>query len=595
MTPRFLFLPLVFALVATVTFAAGEGEEAAAAEKEMVLDPSTGEMVTAPEYGGTIRAVVNFKPEGIDPYFRYSAGAFIGLVNEKLGVGDWAIDRSKVGYTTLFLPDEALVGQLAESWERPDPLTAVFKIRDGVFWHDKAPVNGRQLTAHDVAYSWQRLLFGVDGGEPSPDCPGGFDICNIEWESVTATDDSTVVFKLQEPSVTAFSRMLVAEHGYIVAREVVDEFGDIQDWRNVTGTGPFQLTDVVEGSSWTYTKIDDYWGFDPKFPDNRLPYADTIEFLVVNDMTAITSLMRSGQADWIGFGLNSHLTSVDSAVNLQKTKPDLVLHPYSYRSETAFGFNLQKEPWSDIRVRQALSLAIDHESIAENYQQGWGDASPQGATGARVLGYAVPFEEWPEETQQYYRYDPEEAERLLDDAGYPRGEDGIRFSTIYSHYEFFDLGYYQIAMDYLRQIGIDVEIEEITRAQNSEWGMSHGYPGLRTDVWAAEYPSGLAPINSYWSKAGWNPNNNNDPVFDEIYEKALAATTVEEQQEWARQANLRIAEQLWMIRGPVAPLFGATQPWIKGYNGEGDVGGMQRSTVLMYLWVDQDLKRELGS
>ena len=509
-------------------------------------------------------------------------------------MGDWAIDRSKVGYTTLFLPDEALVGQLAESWERPDPLTAVFKIRDGVFWHDKAPVNGRQLTAHDVAYSWQRLLFGVDGGEPSPDCPGGFDICNIKWESVTATDDSTVVFKLQESSVTAFSRMLVAEHGYIVAREVVDEFGDIQDWRNVTGTGPYQLTDVLEGSSWTYTKIDDYWGFDPKFPANRLPYADTVEYLVVNDPTAITSLMRSGQADWIGFGLNSHLTSVDSAVNLQKTKPDLVLHPYAYRSETAIGFNLQKEPWSDIRVRQALSLAIDHESIAENYQQGWGDASPQGATGANVLGYAVPFEEWPEETQQYYRYDPEEAERLLDEAGYPRGEDGIRFSTIYSHYEFFDLGYYQIAMDYLRQIGIDVEIEEITRAQNSEWGMNHGYPGLRTDVWAAEYPSGLAPINSYWSKAGWNPNNNNDPVFDEIYEKALAATTVEEQQEWARKANLRIAEQLWMIRGPIAPLFGATQPWIKGYNGEGDLGGMQRSTVLMYLWVDQDMKRELG-
>ena len=595
MTPRLLLMTLAFALVATVTFAAAEGEEAAATEKEMVVDPSTGKMVTAPEYGGTIRAIMNFKPEGIDPYFRYTAGGLIGLVNEKLGVGDWAIDRSKVGYTTLFLPDEALVGQLAESWENPDPLTSIFKIRDGVFWHDKAPVNGRQLTAHDVAYSWQRLLFGVDGGLSSPDCrPGGFDICNIKWASVTATDDSTVVFKLQEPSLVAFSRMLVAEHGYIVAREVVDEFGDIQDWRNVTGTGPYQLTDVLEGSSWTYTKIDDYWGFDPKFPDNRLPYADTVEFLVVNDMTAITSLMRSGQADWIGFGLNSHLTSVDSAVNLQKTKPDLVLHPYAYRSETAIGFNLQKEPWNDIRVRQALSLAIDHESIAENYQQGWGDASPQGATGANVIGYAVPFEEWPEETQQYYRYDPEEAERLLDEAGYPRGADGIRFSTIYSHYEFFDLGYYQIAMDYLRQIGIDVEIEEITRAQNSEWGMNHGYPGLRTDVWAAEYPSGLAPINSYWSQAGWNPNNNSDAVFDEYYENALAATTVEEQQEWARKANLRVADQLWMIRGPVAPLFGGTQPWIKGYNGEGDIGAMQRSTVLMYLWVDQDMKREMG-
>ncbi len=120
------------------------------------------------------------------------------------------------------------------------------------------------------------------------------------------------------------------------------------------------------GSSWTYTRIDDYWGFDPKCPDNRLPYSDTVEYLIVNDPTAITALMRSGQADFIGFGLNSHLTSVDSAVNLQKTNPDLVLHPYAYRSETAINFDNQKAPYDDIRVRRALSMAIDFESIAES-------------------------------------------------------------------------------------------------------------------------------------------------------------------------------------------------------------------------------------
>ena len=95
-----------------------------------------------------------------------------------------------------------------------------------------------------------------------------------------------------------------------------------------------------------------------------------------------------------------------------------------------------------------------------------------------MLGYAVPFDEWPEETKQYYRYDPEEAERLLDEAGYPRGADGTRFSTIYQHYEFFDLGYYQIAMDYLRQIGIDVEIQEISCAQNTEFGLNRAKPWL---------------------------------------------------------------------------------------------------------------------
>ena len=145
--------------------------------------------------------------------------------------------------------------------------------------------------------------------------------------------------------------------------------------------------------------------------------------------------------------MNSHLTSVDQAVNLQKTNPDLVLHPFAYRAETAINWNNQKPPFDDIRVRRAISMAIDFEAIAKNYMQGWGDASLVGGVGKAVLGYFMPYEEWPDEVKQYYRYDPEAAEKLLDEAGFPRGADGTRFSTIYQHYEFFDLGYYQIAMD----------------------------------------------------------------------------------------------------------------------------------------------------
>ena len=592
MTPRLMLLPLAFALVATVTFASAEGEEAAATEKEMVLDPSTGEMVTAPEYGGTIRPIVNFKNEGIDPHFRYTAGIWISLVSEKLGAADWAFDRSVFGYDEQFMPEEVITGLLAESWENPDPLTYVFKIRDGVFWHDKAPVNGRPLTAHDVEFHYDRIL-GLGGGEPGFDIQGVI-LGKMSFESVTATDDSTVVFKLKEPNLLGLSQILIGNHTFLVPREIVEQFGDMQDWRNVTGTGPYQLTDMVEGSSWTYEKIDDYWRTDPKFPDNRLPYADKVEFVMVNDPTAILSLMRSGQADYMGAALISHLTSVDQGVNLQKTNPDLVLWPFANRSETAINFDNQKEPWSDIRVRQALSLAIDHESIAENYMQGWGDASPVGAIGPAVLGYFIPFEEWPDEVKQYYRYDPEAAEKLLDEAGYPRGADGVRFSTVYEHYEFFDLGYYQIAMDYLRQIGIDVEIQEVTRSEMIEKALNHTFLGLRSDVWAAEYASAPAAIAGYWSQNGWRPTNVNDALFDEYYENALAATTVEEQKEWMRKADLRVDEQLWTIRGPVAPLFGATQPWIKGYNGEEELGPMNRSDVFQYLWIDQDLKRELG-
>ena len=592
MTPRLMLLPLAFALVATVTFASGESDQpAAAAEKEMVLDPSTGEMVTAPEYGGTIRAVINLKSESMDPYYRHTAGVWIGLVNEKLGGVNWAIDRSAVGLRTTYLPDEVITGLLAESWESPDPLTFVFHIRQGVRWHDKAPVNGRQLTAHDVKFNYERIV-GLSGEKSGLDAGELYD--DLSVASITAPDDFTLVVKLNEPDISAQNALLWDHGAWILPPEVIEQFGDMQDWRNVTGSGPYQLTDVLEGSTWTYTKNDDYWRNDPKFPDNRLPYADTVEYLVVNDPAAITSLIRSGQADFIGFALNSHLTSVDAAVSLQKTNPNLALHPYGNRQETAFDFNNQKPPFNDIRVRQALSLAIDQESIAESYMQGWGDASPQGPTGANVLGYVVPFDEWPEETKQYYRYDPEEAERLLDEAGYPRGADGVRFSTVYEHYEFFDLSYYQIAMDYLRQIGIDVEIQQNTRAEYIEKSLNHTYLGLRSAVWAAEYTSPLAPVSAYWSKNGWRPQNNNDAEFDEYFENAQAATTIEEQQEWARKANLRVAEQLWTIRGPKAPLFGATQPWLKGYNGETELGPTGRTAVFQYLWIDQDLKRELG-
>ena len=144
------------------------------------------------------------------------------------------------------------------------------------------------------------------------------------------------------------------------------------------------------------------------------------------------------------------------------------------------------------------------------------------------------------------------------------------------------------------QIGIDVEIQEVARAEHLQNSAEQTYLGLRSDVWAAEYNSPYSPLTSYWSKNSWRPSDNNDLVFDEYYENVLTATTIEEQKEWVRKADLRVAEQLWMIRGPIAPLFGVTQPWIKGYNREGDLGAMQRSTAFMYLWVDQDLKREMG-
>ena len=144
-------------------------------------------------------------------------------------------------------------------------------------------------------------------------------------------------------------------------------------------------------------------------------------------------------------------------------------------------------------------------------------------------------------------------------------------------------------MDYLRKnLSLDIEIQAVTRAEMIQKALKHTFPGMRSDVWAAEYHSPFAPLSGYWSQTGWRPANVNDALFDEYYEKVLAATTIEEQKEWTKKAFMRVTEQQWATMGPVAPLFGATQPWIKGYNGEGELGGMNRADVFQYLWVDKE-------
>ena len=80
----------------------------------------------------------------------------------------------------------------------------------------------------------------------------------------------------------------------ILPREVIEQYGDYTDWKNVVGTGPVMLTDYVEGVSKTWTKNPDYWGFDEKYPENRLPYVDQIRALYIAEEATRISALRSG-------------------------------------------------------------------------------------------------------------------------------------------------------------------------------------------------------------------------------------------------------------------------------------------------------------
>ena len=161
------------ALAATGLWAAGEeeGSTAAAADKKYVTDPTTGKVVVAPQYGGTITYALAADIPGPDTVLSGGAATFsAGAVVEKLGAADWAAPRDKFSFNIYELNIPANTkGVLAESWSQPDPLTYIIKVRQGVHWHDKAPMNGRELTAQDVEYNFHRMV-GIGSGftEKSP-------------------------------------------------------------------------------------------------------------------------------------------------------------------------------------------------------------------------------------------------------------------------------------------------------------------------------------------------------------------------------------------------------------------------------------------
>ena len=105
--------------------------------------------------------------------------------------------------------------------------------------------------------------------------------------------------KLKEPSLTALFVILQEAQDWILPAEVIERYGDYKDWRNVVGTGPWILTDYIEGVSKSYIKNPDYWGFDEKYPGNRLPYSDQLRALLMPEEATPISALRTGQIDII--------------------------------------------------------------------------------------------------------------------------------------------------------------------------------------------------------------------------------------------------------------------------------------------------------
>ncbi len=581
--------PVLVAILTGVVLAAGGGwavgeEGGAASGQAMVSDPATGREVPAPRYGGTLTAASAAAMPNTDQSIGgVAAGAANSGVVEKLGIGNWALDRGINPLTNPYLDPSHYTGALATHWELVNATTFRFTIRDGVTWHDKEPMNGRPFTAADVVFNFQRLSGTGPFDEPPPTA-GRFR--QFAFKALEARGNQ-VHIELAIPRADALPIFLDDEFAFILPPEVITAHGDVADWRTLVGTGPFLLHDWVAGESLGYTRNPAYWGSDEKYRDNPLPYVDELRIVIMPEPATWIAALRAGRVDYIGANVATALEQFDETATLLRDNPELRAHRYYGSSDQAFAMYVSDKPFDDIRVRRAMQMALDNDTIAAAIYGGQAQATPQGVIGRSQPGFIVPYEQWPADLQSAYRYDPEAAEALLDEAGYPRGADGVRLTVPLQWPAWDEIGKYQhLALAHWREVGVQVEVNTIP---GRRWiallgaGRLHGLsPAV---LGTSDDPLGALQ----WQEPGhrWNRGQIDDAVYNEWLAKARAAATLDERKEAVRQADYRLIGQHWYTWGPSAPSFNVTQPWVHGFNGDTFLGRGQTNAVFARLWIDR--------
>jgi peptide/nickel transport system substrate-binding protein len=407
---------------------------------------------------------------------------------------------------------------VAASWTTPDPLTWEIKLRPGVKFHD-----GSELTAEDVVFSLERPLT-IKGS------PGGFQSYVRPITAKQIVDKHTVRLKTAAPYGPLLQDLA---HVLLVSKKAAANAAseDFDSGKAAVGTGPFKLVKFARGDRIQLARHDAYWGGRPEW--------DGVSLRILPSDPARTAALLSGDLDAI-----ENVPTAD-LVRLRKSAGHRLAQTVSWRTillhvdqdrvpppgvTDKSGKPLATNPFKDVRVRLALSKAINREAIAERVMEGL-SLPAANAVSPSVLGHDPAVK--PE------RYDVEGAKKLLAEAGYANGF-AITLATPNNRY-INDEQIAQAVAQMFSRIGVTTKVEALPlsaflgRARNREFGVALlGWGSLASDL---ALRSLAATFDADRGRGAWNWARYTNPQLDKLVEQSLATVDPAKRESAARAAS----------------------------------------------------------
>ena len=514
-----------------------------------------------PQYGGTMTLQTSATMASFDPYDGELYNQIFTGYMEQMFMSQWTADPSVQNYQLNFWSDDATGGNLVKTWEFTTPGTFVLHLVHNAYWQNIAPSFGRQFTAADVVYHFNRML-GLGGGFTAP-APYWSSVAN--WKSltsITATDNYTVTMQWNTPNPEFVLETLEAPDSAqtIEDSDAITAYGNLKNWHNAIGTGPFILTDYVDSISATLTANPNYWGHDERYPQNQLPYINKIVDLIIPNPATALAALRTGK-----------ITAIDAitalqAAGMKQTNPEIAQIPVPIGNCNTIDPRNDKAPFNNVQVRQALQMSINLPQIAQTYYGGQSESTPEPLTSTFMPGWGLPYSQWPADLQAQYAYNPTGAKALLSAAGFPSG-----FTTDIVANSGADLDLLQIVQSAFSSIGVNMSITVMPSAAFSSYVMvAHSNDALamrainQGSLGLTYYP--LRQFTKFQTGASSNAAMVNDPTFNAFYTQALAATSTAQVKTILTAANLYVAQQHFVISLLQPYQYALTQPWLKGFN-----------------------------